>query len=87
MALKARAANGTVTTPLVIYESTVYPGITEEFCVPILVRESGLCFNSAVPGCGFVDTALKELIQAIRNIGSLRSLRLPVGVRLMQQLG
>ena len=53
MALKARAANGTVTTPLVIYESTVYPGITEEFCVPILVRESGLCFNSAVPGCGF----------------------------------
>ena len=35
-ALKARNARGEVTTPLVIYESTVYPGVTEEFCVPIL---------------------------------------------------
>ena len=31
---------------LVIYESTVYPGCTEEVCVPILERESGLKFNS-----------------------------------------
>jgi UDP-N-acetyl-D-galactosamine dehydrogenase len=30
---------------IVIYESTVYPGCTEEFCVPILERESGLAFN------------------------------------------
>lgn len=30
---------------VVIYESTVYPGCTEEFCVPILERESGLTFN------------------------------------------
>jgi UDP-N-acetyl-D-galactosamine dehydrogenase len=30
---------------LVIYESTVYPGCTEEDCVPILERESGLVFN------------------------------------------
>ena len=30
---------------LVIYESTVYPGCTEEVCVPILERESGLKFN------------------------------------------
>jgi len=29
----------------VIYESTVYPGVTEEVCVPILERESGLTFN------------------------------------------
>jgi len=28
-----------------IYESTVYPGATEEVCVPILERESGLRFN------------------------------------------
>jgi len=27
---------------IVVYESTVYPGLTEEFCVPILERESGL---------------------------------------------
>lgn len=29
----------------VIYESTVYPGATEEICVPILESESGLEFN------------------------------------------
>ncbi|MET0583152.1 MAG: Vi polysaccharide biosynthesis UDP-N-acetylglucosamine C-6 dehydrogenase TviB, partial [Pseudoxanthomonas sp.] len=28
-----------------IYESTVYPGATEEICVPIIERESGLSFN------------------------------------------
>jgi len=28
-----------------IYESTVYPGATEETCVPIIERESGLRFN------------------------------------------
>lgn len=27
----------------VVYESTVYPGCTEEFCVPILEEESGMC--------------------------------------------
>ncbi|WP_417811828.1 Vi polysaccharide biosynthesis UDP-N-acetylglucosamine C-6 dehydrogenase TviB [Thalassospira alkalitolerans] len=30
---------------LVIYESTVYPGATEEDCVPVLERVSGLKFN------------------------------------------
>ncbi|NCW57922.1 MAG: nucleotide sugar dehydrogenase, partial [Gammaproteobacteria bacterium] len=30
---------------IVIYESTVYPGCTEEVCVPILERMSGLRFN------------------------------------------
>ena len=30
---------------IVIYESTVYPGATEEVCVPILEKESGLEFN------------------------------------------
>jgi UDP-N-acetyl-D-galactosamine dehydrogenase len=30
---------------VVIYESTVYPGCTEEYCVPILERESGLTLN------------------------------------------
>ena len=27
---------------IVVYESTVYPGVTEEICIPILERESGL---------------------------------------------
>lgn len=30
---------------LVIYESTVYPGCTEEDCVPVLEKKSGLTFN------------------------------------------
>ncbi len=30
---------------VVVYESTVYPGCTEEVCVPILERVSGLRFN------------------------------------------
>lgn len=30
---------------IVIYESTVYPGATEEECVPVLERVSGLTFN------------------------------------------
>ena len=30
---------------IVIYESTVYPGATEDICVPILVEHSGLKFN------------------------------------------
>lgn len=30
---------------VVIYESTVYPGCTEEDCVPVLEKESGLKFN------------------------------------------
>ena len=30
---------------IVIYESTVYPGVTEEVCVPVLEKNSGLVFN------------------------------------------
>ena len=30
---------------IVVYESTVYPGVTEDICVPILESHSGLKFN------------------------------------------
>lgn len=30
---------------IVVYESTVYPGVTEEVCIPILEQESGLIFG------------------------------------------
>jgi UDP-N-acetyl-D-galactosamine dehydrogenase len=45
--IAASAAIGRVLAPgdVVVYESTVYPGCTEEICVPILSRESGLEFN------------------------------------------
>ncbi len=45
--LKASKTIGTVLKKgdIVIYESTVYPGCTEEDCVPVLEKESGLKFN------------------------------------------
>jgi UDP-N-acetyl-D-galactosamine dehydrogenase len=45
--LKASAMLGKVLKEkdVVIYESTVYPGCTEEDCVPVLEKESGLKFN------------------------------------------
>lgn len=45
--IKASEAIGSVIQPgaVVIYESTVYPGATEEVCVPILERVSGLTYN------------------------------------------
>ena len=45
--LRASETVGRVLKPgdIVIYESTVYPGATEEDCVPVLERESGLRFN------------------------------------------
>ncbi|MCF8002811.1 MAG: Vi polysaccharide biosynthesis UDP-N-acetylglucosamine C-6 dehydrogenase TviB [Chromatiaceae bacterium] len=45
--LKASASVGQALKPgdLVIYESTVYPGCTEEDCVPVLEHHSGLTYN------------------------------------------
>ena len=45
--LKSSATIGSVLKKgdLVIYESTVYPGVTEEVCVPVLEEFSGLKFN------------------------------------------
>ena len=46
--LKASADIGTLLKPgdTVIYESTVYPGCTEEDCVPVLEKYSRLTFNT-----------------------------------------
>jgi UDP-N-acetyl-D-galactosamine dehydrogenase len=51
-ALKARSAHGMTALPIVIYESTVFPGATEEVCVPILEKESGMRFNEQF-FCGY----------------------------------
>jgi UDP-N-acetyl-D-galactosamine dehydrogenase len=37
---------------IVIYESTVYPGVTEEICVPLLEKGSGLKYNVEF-SCGY----------------------------------
>ena len=45
--IAASISVGKVIAPgdVVIYESTVYPGATEEVCVPVIERTSGLTFN------------------------------------------
>ena len=53
---------------IVIYESTVYPGVTREICVPNLEKSSGLVFNKDF----FVDILLKELIQVIKSAQLLK---------------
>jgi len=47
--IKASEAIGSILKPgdVVIYESTVYPGCTEEICVPILERTSGLDYATS----------------------------------------
>ncbi|WP_452218793.1 nucleotide sugar dehydrogenase [Lacinutrix undariae] len=46
--IKASESIGQILKPkdIVIYESTVYPGVTEDICVPILEAQSGLVFNT-----------------------------------------
>ena len=57
--VKASQAIGQVLKPgdTVIYESTVYPGCTEEACVPILERVSGLRYEAAA-GAGAATFAV-----------------------------
>ncbi|EJD0682848.1 Vi polysaccharide biosynthesis protein VipA/TviB [Vibrio parahaemolyticus] len=45
--IKASEALGTVVNQgdIIVYESTVYPGATEEDCIPVVERVSGLKFN------------------------------------------
>ena len=75
-------ASDTNSTPLVIYESTVYPGATEEVCVPILELESGLIFNKDFC-CGYSP----ERINPVTTCTSLRQLsRLQVAL-MRQQSG
>jgi len=44
---KASEALGKIVSKgdIIVYESTVYPGATEEFCIPIIEKVSGLKFN------------------------------------------
>ncbi len=59
---------------IVIYESTVYPGCTEEDCVPVLERESKLRYNSDFY-CGYSPERVnpgdkKNTIRTIKKVVS-----------------
>ena len=52
LAIKERSQKGAQTLPVIIYESTVYPGATEEICVPVIENYSGLEYNQGF-FCGY----------------------------------
>lgn len=59
---------------LVIYESTVYPGCTEEDCVPVLEKSSGLQFNKDF-FCGYSPERInpgdkKNTLRTIKKVTS-----------------
>ncbi len=53
LAIKERSKNNPSSIPIIIYESTVYPGATEEVCIPILESSSELKYNNMNPSKGF----------------------------------
>ena len=59
---------------IVVYESTVYPGTTEEVCVPILQKLSGLKFNRDF-FCGFSPERINpgDKIRKITDIKKVTS--------------
>lgn len=59
---------------IVIYESTVYPGCTEEDCVPVLERNSGLVFNKDF-FCGYSPERINpgDKINTLKNIVKVTS--------------
>jgi UDP-N-acetyl-D-galactosamine dehydrogenase len=59
---------------IVIYESTVYPGATEEECVPILENHSGLRFNQDF-FCGYSPERINpgDKVNTVTNIKKVTS--------------
>ena len=72
---------------LVIYESTVYPGATEEFCIPILEKESGLSINKEFY-CGYSPERVNpgDKKHKITDILKLTSGSNPKALRLVDNL-
>ena len=59
-------------TPIVIFESTVYPGLTEDICIPILEKESGGKVNQDFL-CGYSPERVNpgDRERSIKNIVKL----------------
>ena len=65
---------GSVIKPgsLIIFESTVYPGVTEEICAPILEKESALCFNRDF-FCGYSPERICTGLRGLNDIIKITS--------------
>ena len=77
--IKASTTLGKVISkePIIVFESTVYPGATEEVCVPILEKESGLTFNKDF----YVGYSPERITLVTKNIDYLPSRKLPLDRR------
>ncbi len=72
---------------LVIYESTVYPGCTEEVCVPILAKYSGLKFNDEF-FCGYSPERINpgDKVNTLTTIKKITSGSTPQTAELVDSL-
>jgi UDP-N-acetyl-D-galactosamine dehydrogenase len=79
--LNATASIGTILKKgdIVIYESTVYPGCTEEDCVPVLEKTSGLKYNLDFY-CGYSPERINpgDTINTLTTIQKITSGSTPV---------
>lgn len=72
---------------IVIYESTVYPGCTEEVCVPILEKQSGLKFNKDF-FCGYSPERINpgDKVNTLTTIKKITSGSTPEVAEVVDQL-
>jgi UDP-N-acetyl-D-glucosamine/UDP-N-acetyl-D-galactosamine dehydrogenase len=72
---------------IVIYESTVFPGCTEEICVPILEKASGLTFNKDF-FCGYSPERINpgDKINTITKIKKITSGSNPASAEIIDNL-
>ncbi len=75
------------TGAVVIYESTVYPGCTEEICVPVLEKHSGFKFNKDF-FCGYSPERVNpgDKIKTLTNIKKITSGSTPAVAALVDML-
>ncbi|NDU91544.1 MAG: Vi polysaccharide biosynthesis UDP-N-acetylglucosamine C-6 dehydrogenase TviB [Ferrovum sp.] len=87
--LQASETIGRVLKPgdIVIYESTVYPGATEEECVPVLEKISGLKFNQDF-FCGYSPERINpgDKTHRVSNVKKVTSGSTPESARLVDLL-
>jgi UDP-N-acetyl-D-galactosamine dehydrogenase len=72
---------------IIIYESTVYPGCTEEDCVPVLAKESGLIYNIDFY-CGYSPERINpgDKVNTLTNIKKVTSGSTPAIAEIVDNL-
>lgn len=73
---------------VVVYESTVYPGVTEEVCVPILERESGFCLAGGDFAVGYSPERINpgDKVHTVERIVKVVSASSPTALELLAEV-